>query len=122
MKYYALVPDASAIHDQDPWLDGKRAQDPWLDGKRAVVACSAEHLAELVKQYESRPCEKAGLWAAKIARVLEAHSRGLSVKALTEQTGLDQSEIELGIMWMNAEFHRQHPRLQDLKRLMENGE
>ncbi|MFD7615103.1 hypothetical protein [Streptomyces sp. NPDC059828] len=45
----------------------------------------------------------------------------MSVKALAEEAGLNQSEIELGVMWMNAEFHRQHPQLQDLKHLMENG-
>ncbi|MFD7615104.1 hypothetical protein [Streptomyces sp. NPDC059828] len=45
--------------------------DPWLDGKRAVVACSPEHLAQLVKQFE-----KVGLWVAKIARALELIQKG----------------------------------------------
>jgi len=38
------VPDSSAIHANDPKFDGKR-----------LVACTDEHLRQLVEQYHRRP-------------------------------------------------------------------
>jgi len=41
---YTLVPDSSKVHPNNPRYDGKRL----------VVACGAEHLAELQAEYDVR--------------------------------------------------------------------
>lgn len=105
-EIYALVPDSSAIH----------AHDPKFDGKRMVVACSREHLAELVEQYKHRPFIDAELWAGKIYRAMEEHPDGISSEALAEETGLDQAQIELGVLWQNMgalRWHQQYGQGQD---------
>ncbi|MFE6133211.1 hypothetical protein ACFQ6Q_33885 [Streptomyces sp. NPDC056437] len=95
----AVVRDSSAIHPHDPWQDGKRT----------VVACSPEHLEELVERYGYRPFEEAELWAGKIARVAAMHSTGLSPEALAYETGLTVSQLELGVLWQNEHAQRRHP-------------
>ncbi|MFD3441121.1 hypothetical protein ACFWU3_26845 [Streptomyces sp. NPDC058685] len=95
----AVVRDSSAIH----------VHDPWLDGKRRVVACSPEHLEELVEQYGRRPFEDAELWAGKIARVMATHPTGLSPEALAYETGLTMRQVELGALWQNEESQRRRP-------------
>ncbi|MFE6130515.1 hypothetical protein ACFQ6Q_20010 [Streptomyces sp. NPDC056437] len=92
----AVVRDSSAIH----------RHDPWQDGKRRVVACSPEHLEELVERYGRRPFEEAELWAGRIARVTAMHCTGLSPEALARETGLTMSRLELGVLWQNEHFQQ----------------
>ncbi|MFE7779075.1 hypothetical protein ACFU5O_35440 [Streptomyces sp. NPDC057445] len=70
-----------------------------LDGDRIVVACSPEHLAELIKRTSDRPYVEAELWAGKIDRVLAAHPQGLSLYALATETGLTQDQIPRAALW-----------------------
>jgi len=49
---YTLVPDSSKVHPNNPRYDGKRL----------VVACGAEHLAELQAEYDARPWIDEELW------------------------------------------------------------
>ncbi|MGW5666262.1 hypothetical protein ACWEWG_40710 [Streptomyces sp. NPDC003758] len=60
IDWSALVPDSSAIH----------TVESNFDGRRMLVACSQEHLEELIEQYKHRPFVDVELWAGKIARVL----------------------------------------------------
>jgi hypothetical protein len=78
-ELYALVPDSSAIHAHDPKFDGKR-----------LVACTDEHLRQLVEQYHRRPFIDAELWAGKIYRAVEGNRsrRRIDDDALVELTGL----------------------------------
>ncbi|MFD3441660.1 hypothetical protein ACFWU3_29625 [Streptomyces sp. NPDC058685] len=95
----AVVRDSSAIH----------VHDPWLDGRHRVVACSPEHLEELVDRYGRRPFENAELWAGKIARVIATHPTCLSVEELAYETGLTVSQVDLGALWQNEHVQRHRP-------------
>lgn len=99
-ELYAVVPDSSVVH----------AVDPRLDGKRMVVGCSREHLAELVEQYKGRPFIDAELWAGKIGRAIEARGGKVTPEKLTEETGLTEAQIELGMLWQNLGALRWHQR------------
>ncbi|MFD3849352.1 hypothetical protein ACFWVB_26095 [Streptomyces microflavus] len=87
----ALVRDSSAFC----------AQDPARDGKRRVVACSPEHLTELIEMHARKPFMEAELWAGKIARVMDDDPRA-DVQALSESTGLTPSHVQRGLSWMRA--------------------
>ncbi|WP_351236893.1 hypothetical protein [Streptomyces sp. NPDC002133] len=88
------VRDSSFIHPQDPSLDGERP----------LVACSPEHLTELIKESGNRPYTEAELWAGKIDRVLAEHPRGLSLYALAVESGLTQAQIAEAAMWAAHAF------------------
>jgi hypothetical protein len=91
-----LVADSSAVHPDDPALDGERA----------LTACSTAHMAELQEQYRRRPFENRELWAGKVSRVLEQHPQGLSRERLVEETGLNLLQIEAGVAWQNQQLRR----------------
>ncbi|MGA5285435.1 hypothetical protein ACPCSK_34425 [Streptomyces griseoincarnatus] len=94
---YALVKDSSAIH----------AVDPRFDGARMVVACSPEHLRELVEEYARRPFVEAELWAGKIDRVMLQHPSGaIRYSELLEETGLTPDQLEAGVTWKNEDYLR----------------
>ncbi|MFD7610718.1 hypothetical protein [Streptomyces sp. NPDC059828] len=69
------------------------------------MACSPEHLAELVKTAGARPFLEAELWAGKIDRVLAAHPQGLSLYALALKTGLTQDQIAQAALWSGRSVH-----------------
>lgn len=58
---YGFVPDSSAIH----------SNEPPVDGRRMAVACSADHMRQLNAQATARPYSDAELWAGKLLRALE---------------------------------------------------
>ncbi|OEJ21453.1 hypothetical protein AR457_37250 [Streptomyces agglomeratus] len=95
-EVYSLVRDSSAIH----------AHDSQFDGKRMIVACSPEHLDELIRQFKRRPFVEDDLWAGKIARVMQQHPEGISVEALAEEASLNVAEVGAGVRWHNREFLR----------------
>ncbi|MFF3911631.1 hypothetical protein ACFYZJ_38170 [Streptomyces sp. NPDC001848] len=106
IDWYALVRDSSAVH----------AVESKYDGKRTLVACSREHLAELLEQYKRRPFVDAELWAGKIARVLRRHPEGVSEEDLARDSGLTHVQIQRGVMWQNTEAQRwleQHAQEED---------
>ncbi|MDG9695320.1 hypothetical protein QC281_35165 [Streptomyces sp. DH17] len=96
IENYAFVRDSSAIHPRDPRLDGKHM----------VVACSREHLSQLIEDYKRRPFNDAELWAGKIARAMFWHSGEVSEEQLAEETGLTPEQIERGVTWQNNEIQR----------------
>ncbi|MGI5484838.1 hypothetical protein [Streptomyces lavendofoliae] len=95
---YASVRDSSASGQQDPLLDGRRF----------VVACSDDHLQQLIEDYKRRPFNDAELWAGRIARAERRHSGEMNADQLAEETGLTPEQIERGISWQTTRFMRWH--------------
>lgn len=89
---FALVPDSSALH----------AIDPGLDGRRVLIACSLDHLAELVDEYRHRPYAVDELWAGKVCRALEENGGSLSLPAIAAASRLSEAQVERGVDWHNA--------------------
>lgn len=102
-EVYATVRDSSAIH----------AHDARYDGERLVVACSQDHLGELMRQYRERPFVDAELWAGKIARAMLAHPQGMSAEVIAAETGLGPGQIDLAVLWNNLEAARWHEKFGD---------
>lgn len=88
---YSLAPDSSKVHPTNPRLDGKRL----------VVACGAEHLAELHANYAARPWIDEELWAGKIHRALEAAGGELKPDRLSAATGLTDEQLQRAAAWEN---------------------
>ncbi|MFQ6148094.1 hypothetical protein ACLMNJ_34365 [Streptomyces seoulensis] len=86
------VPDSSAAHPTDDWLDGLRP----------VTACGEAHFAVVRESYRLRPFVQEELWAAKIERVLTAGAPVLTMDQLGCRTGLHDPEIRRAIAWHNA--------------------
>ncbi|MER7956186.1 hypothetical protein [Streptomyces sp. NPDC096030] len=84
------APDSSYV---DP-------DDPLHDGQRPLLACSIEHLVLLQDELRGRPYHDAELWFAKITRAMGRHHQGLSMAALSQETGLDQAQLEAGALWI----------------------
>lgn len=91
---YALVPDSSRVHPTNPRFDGKRL----------VVACGAEHLAELHADYDARPWIDEELWAGKIHRALEAAGEGLKPDRLSAATDLTDEQLQRAVAWHNEQI------------------
>ncbi|MFI9270947.1 hypothetical protein ACIGXM_09595 [Kitasatospora sp. NPDC052896] len=91
-ELYALVPDSSALHEDDPRLDGKRV----------LTACSIDHLGDLVEEYRRRPYLDEEQWAGKVCRVLEEQDGEVSLETLALATGLSEQQVDRGVAWHNA--------------------
>lgn len=86
------VPDSSAAHPTDDWLDGLRR----------VAACTEAHFALVRESYRRRPFVPEELWAAKIERALTGGTAVLTMGQLGCRTGLHEPEIRRAIAWHNA--------------------
>lgn len=96
----ALVPDSSAVH----------TSDPDKDGKRLIVACPAEHLAELQEEYRQRSFVSEELWAWQIVRALTSATPGTTAKLLAHMAGLTIPQIVQAIAGRNEPFlHLRNP-------------
>ncbi|OEJ21400.1 hypothetical protein AS594_38130 [Streptomyces agglomeratus] len=84
------------------------AHDSQFDGQRLIVACSPDHLDELIEQVKRRPFLDDELWAGKIARVLQQHPGVVSAKELAEKTGLSQAQVRVGVKWQKLELNCWH--------------
>lgn len=88
----ALVPDSSALHPTDPNLDGKRV----------IIACSVDHLAELVAYYRHRVFVPEEQWAGKVCRALADYDGPVPLSTVAQLSGLSVRQAEQGVEWHNA--------------------
>jgi hypothetical protein len=95
-EYCAFVRDSSAIY----WHDPVRA------GRRMVVACSPDHLDQLIEKYRRRPFVEAELWAGKMARAMFWHSGEAGEEELGAETGLSPEQIRQAVAWRDLEVER----------------
>lgn len=92
-RLYAFVRDSSVL----------RASPGSSDGWRWLVACSAEHMLQLIQWYQRRPFVDAEQWAAKIARGIAGDPhRHHDDAALMAQTGLTAEQIRQGVAFRDA--------------------
>ncbi|MGC5041577.1 hypothetical protein ACPXCS_39295 [Streptomyces sp. DT190] len=76
-----------------------------------IVACSPEHLDELIAQCKRRPFVEDELWAGKIDRVMQQHPEGISAEALAEEVGLSVTQVGAAVRWRNRESLRRQTEL-----------
>ncbi|MFD5428279.1 hypothetical protein [Streptomyces sp. NPDC127084] len=101
----ALIEEGEALGTHVPDSSYLHPHDPTRDGDRPLIACSPEHLAELMKAAGARPYLDVELWAGKIDRALATCPQGLSLYALAVKTGLTQDQIEQAALWSGRSVH-----------------
>jgi hypothetical protein len=89
-EIFAVVADSSCIYPAEADFDGNRL----------VVACTTDHLAEIVAKYRQRPFVQEELWAGKIAR--EQVSPGDQPERIAAATGLTVAQVLRATAWHDS--------------------
>lgn len=85
----ALVPDSSAIH----------SDDPGLDGRRVVNACGREHLERLIERARAAWVDEQW-WFGRLIRVsVKPAMRGASVELLAVDARLTPENLRAALAW-----------------------
>jgi len=89
-ELHAVLADSSAVDAR-----------PALDGWRRVVACTPDHLAELVDHYRGRPFDDDELWANVVARAGRRAPWELDIGDVVASTGLTLDQVIRGLRWQS---------------------
>lgn len=88
------MPDSSAVHPTAALFDGERH----------LVACTADHLDELVRHYYNRPYDEEELWAHMLMRAARSSPEDPTLEDLAFITGLSVTQVMRGLRWKSIWF------------------
>jgi hypothetical protein len=91
-EQYAVLWDSSAIHPTDAGMDGRRL----------VVACGAEHVAEL--RAAARLWVDEEFWAGRLARAERGRpGRPESAHVLARRAGITTEQMQRALAWRRGD-------------------